>query len=198
MDGKSIVVTGASAPRQGGRRSRACTGPRVACVDHADIAIRRRGVGSNSATSIFLAPGQKKRSTRSRPFPAADALDKYRGGICVRDGRRGRSENLQRMYALNVTAARMRRNLDPVSRASRSARIRQFGAMAALCRQTPAWAPTPRPSPAPRSPGARRRLQGQITATPCCRPSSTSPPGQSRSMLKRISENGWRRKNLPR
>ena len=184
MQGKIVVVTGASgALGKVVAEMALARGARVAGVDHAasqiddnsepDRTRRRRSVGCGA--------GQEGHRRCGGTFRRARRADQYRRRLCVRGGRRGRSENL----AAHVCAQRPHRAERVASGDPASGRLRRrpessMSARWARCRRAPAWAPTPHPKRRA-SPyrGARRRMEGQDHRQ-CRAAVDHRHPGQSR------------------
>jgi NAD(P)-dependent dehydrogenase (short-subunit alcohol dehydrogenase family) len=136
MDGKAIVVTGASgALGKVVAISALAKGARVAGVDHAASQVattpNRIELGGVDLTD----PGQAKEAidAAASHFGKLDALINIAGGFAFETIAEGDPKTWQRMYALNVlTALNASRSAIPHLVASGSGRIVNVGAMGAL------------------------------------------------------------------
>jgi NAD(P)-dependent dehydrogenase (short-subunit alcohol dehydrogenase family) len=136
MDGKVVVVTGASGALGGVVAEAALArGARVAGVDHAPSQIEASpdrieigGVDLSDATQARTAI-----DAVASHFGKVDALINIAGGFAFESIAEGDPQTWQRMYALNVlTALNASRAAIPYLAASPSARIVNVGAMGAL------------------------------------------------------------------
>jgi NAD(P)-dependent dehydrogenase (short-subunit alcohol dehydrogenase family) len=136
MDGKVIVVTGASgALGKVVAASALARGARVAAVDHAASQVAaapsRIELGSVDLTDALQA--KKAIDGAASHFGKLDALINIAGGFAFEAVADGDSKTWQRMYALNVlTALNASRAAIPHLVASGSGRIVNVGAMGAL------------------------------------------------------------------
>ena len=136
MDGKVVIVTGASgALGKVVAEAALARGARVAGVDHAasqmpamETRIELGGVDLSDA-----AQAKKAIDAAAAHFGRLDALINIAGGFAFETVAEGDPKTWQRMYALNLlTALNASRSALPHLGASRSARIINVGAMAAL------------------------------------------------------------------
>ena len=136
MDGKVIVVTGASgALGKVVAISALARGARVAGVDHAASQVRatanRIELGGIDLTDA--AQARTAIDAAASHFGRLDALINIAGGFAFEAVAEGDSKTWQRMYALNVlTALNASRSAIPHLVASGAGRIVNVGAMAAL------------------------------------------------------------------
>jgi 3-oxoacyl-[acyl-carrier protein] reductase len=136
MDGKVIVVTGASgALGKVVAISALAKGARVACVDHAASQVAatpdRIELGGVDLTDATQA--NKAIDAAASHFGKLDALINIAGGFAFETIAEGDPKTWQRMYALNVlTALNASRSAIPHLVASGSGRIVNVGAMGAL------------------------------------------------------------------
>src|SRR6202795_669292 len=136
MDGKVIVVTGASgALGKVVAEAALARGARVAGVDHAASQIpatpNRIELGGVDLTDA--AQASKAIDAAASHFGECDALINIAGGFAFETVAEGDPKTWQRMYEFNVlTALNASRSAIPHLTASRSARIVNIGAMGAL------------------------------------------------------------------
>src|ERR1700738_2059159 len=136
MDGKVVVVTGAlGALGKVVTETALAQGARVAGVDHAASQVpataNRIELGGVDLTDA--AQARKAIDAVVAHFGRLDALINIAGGFAFETVAEGDPKTWQRMYALNVlTALNASRSAIPHLAASRSARIVNVGAMAAL------------------------------------------------------------------
>jgi NAD(P)-dependent dehydrogenase (short-subunit alcohol dehydrogenase family) len=136
MDGKIIVVTGASgALGKVVAEVALARGARVAGVDHAasqiPAASARIELGGVDLTDA--ASAQQAIDTAASHFGRIDALVNIAGGFAFETVAEGDPKTGQRMYALNVlTALNASRSAIPHLTASKAGRIVNVGAMGAL------------------------------------------------------------------
>ena len=165
MDGKVIVITGALGRARPGCRGEALArGARVAGVDYAASQVaatpQRLELGGVDLTD---AAQPRRRSTGRHAFRQARCADQHRRRLCLRDRRRGRSENLaahvraqrhdraERLARGDPASCRFQRRADrQYRRDGRAAGRRRHGRLRRL--------KVRRASP---HRGARRRAQGQ-------------------------------------
>jgi NAD(P)-dependent dehydrogenase (short-subunit alcohol dehydrogenase family) len=136
MDGKVIVVTGAS-----GALGKVVTaaalarGARVAGVDHAQsqIPVTRNRIGLGGVDLSDAAQARKAIDDAASHFGRCDALINIAGGFAFETVAEGDPQTWQRMYQLNVlTTLNASRSAIPYLAASGSGRIVNVGAMGAL------------------------------------------------------------------
>ena len=178
MDGKVIVVTGASgALGKVVAETATARGARVAGIDHAAAQIPATPTGWSSAASISPMQRRPRQAIDAvvAHFGRLDALINIAGGFAFETVADGDPKTWQRMYALNVRPRSTPRA--PRSRISRHRmrRASSISARSARSRPAPAWAPMPPPRPAciasPRRwpPNTRARSPSMR----CCRRPST-------------------------
>ena len=136
MDGKVVVVTGASgALGKVVAETAIARGGRVAGVDHATSQIPATETRIELGGVDLSDPAQAKKAidAAAAHFGRLDVLINIAGGFAFETVSEGDPKTWQRMYALNVlTALHASRSAIPHLAASRSARIVNVGAMAAL------------------------------------------------------------------
>src|SRR6202048_1267950 len=136
MDGKIVVVTGASgALGKVVAEAALARGARVAGVDHAaaQIPATENRIELGGVDLSDAAAAKKALDAVAAHFGRMDALVNIAGGFAFETVAEGDPKTWQRMYALNVlTALNASRSAIPHLAASRSARIVNVGAMAAL------------------------------------------------------------------
>jgi NAD(P)-dependent dehydrogenase (short-subunit alcohol dehydrogenase family) len=136
MDGKVIVVTGASGAL--GRvvaASALAQGARVGCVDHAasQVAATPDRIELGGVDLTDAAQAKTAIDAATSHFGRLDALINIAGGFAFEAIAEGDSKTWQRMYALNVlTALNASRSAIPHLVASGAGRIVNVGAMGAL------------------------------------------------------------------
>ncbi len=136
MDGKVIVVTGASgALGKVVAETALARGARVAGVDHAASQIPASGnrIELGGVDLSDAAAARKAIDAVAAHFGRLDALVNIAGGFTFETVAEGDPKNWQRMYALNVlTALNASRSAIPHLSASPAGRIVNVGAMGAL------------------------------------------------------------------
>lgn len=136
MDGKVIVVTGASgALGKVVAISALAKGARVACVDHAaaQAAATPGRIELGGVDLTDAAQANKAIEAAAAHFGRLDALINIAGGFAFEAITEGDPKTWQRLYALNVlTALNASRSAIPHLVASGSGRIVNVGAMGAL------------------------------------------------------------------
>ncbi len=136
MDGKVIVVTGASgALGKVVAASALARGARVAGVDHAasQVAATPNRIELGGVDLTDAAEANKAIDAAASHFGKLDALINIAGGFAFETIAEGDSKTWQRMYALNVlTALNASRSAIPHLVASGSGRIVNVGAMGGL------------------------------------------------------------------
>jgi 3-oxoacyl-[acyl-carrier protein] reductase len=136
MDGKVVVVTGASgALGKVVAETAIARGGRVAGVDYAASQIPATETRIELGGVDLSDPAQAKKAidAAAAHFGRLDVLINIAGGFAFETVSEGDPKTWQRMYALNVlTALNASRSAIPHLAASRSARIVNVGAMAAL------------------------------------------------------------------
>jgi NAD(P)-dependent dehydrogenase (short-subunit alcohol dehydrogenase family) len=136
MDGKVVVVTGASgALGKVVAETAIARGGRVAGVDYAASQIPATETRIELGGVDLSDPAQAKKAVDAAAahFGRLDVLINIAGGFAFETVSEGDPKTWQRMYALNVlTALNASRSAMPHLAASRSARIVNVGAMAAL------------------------------------------------------------------
>jgi NAD(P)-dependent dehydrogenase (short-subunit alcohol dehydrogenase family) len=136
MDGKVVVVTGASgALGKVVAETAIARGGRVAGVDHAASQIPATETRIELGGVDLSDPAQAKKAidAAAAHFGRLDVLINIAGGFAFETVSEGDPKTWQRMYALNVlTALNASRSAIPHLAPSRSARIVNVGAMAAL------------------------------------------------------------------
>ncbi|MGA9089688.1 MAG: 3-oxoacyl-ACP reductase FabG [Bradyrhizobium sp.] len=136
MDGKVIVVTGASgALGKVVAISALAKGARVACVDHAaaQAAATPGRIELGGVDLTDAAQANKAIEAAAAHFGRLDALINIAGGFAFEAIAEGDPKTWQRLYALNVlTALNASRSAIPHLVASGSGRIVNVGAMGAL------------------------------------------------------------------
>jgi 3-oxoacyl-[acyl-carrier protein] reductase len=136
MDGKVVVVTGASgALGKVVAEAAIARGGRVAGVDHAASQIPATETRIELGGVDLSDPAQAKKAidAAAAHFGRLDVLINIAGGFAFETVSEGDPKTWQRMYALNVlTALHASRSAIPHLAPSRSARIVNVGAMAAL------------------------------------------------------------------
>src|SRR5580704_3882669 len=133
MDGKVIVVTGASGAL--GKVVAAAALARVAGVDHAasQLAATPNRIELGSVDLTDAAQASKAIDTAASHFGKLDALINIAGGFAFETIAEGDPKTWQRMHALNVmTALNASRSAIPHLVASGAGRIVNVGAMGAL------------------------------------------------------------------
>jgi NAD(P)-dependent dehydrogenase (short-subunit alcohol dehydrogenase family) len=136
MDGKVVVVTGASgALGKVVAETALARGAKVAGVDHAasQIPVTATRIELGGVDLSDAAQAKKAIDAAAAHFGRLDALINIAGGFAFETVAEGDPKTWQRMYALNVlTALNASRSALPHLAASRSARIVNVGAIAAL------------------------------------------------------------------
>jgi NAD(P)-dependent dehydrogenase (short-subunit alcohol dehydrogenase family) len=136
MDGKVVVVTGASGALGNVVAEAALArGAKVAGVDYAAsrIPVTATRIELGGVDLSDAAQGKKAIDAAAAHFGRLDALINIAGAFAFETVAEGDPKTWQRMYAINVlTALNASRSALPHLAASRSARIVNVGAMAAL------------------------------------------------------------------
>jgi NAD(P)-dependent dehydrogenase (short-subunit alcohol dehydrogenase family) len=136
MDGKVIVVTGASGALGGVIAEMALArGARVGSIDRADVqlATTRSRIGLGGVDLSDAAQAKTAIDSVVSHFGKLDALINVAGGFAFEAIAEGETQTWQRLYAFNVlTALNTSRAAVPYLAASPAGRIVNVGAMAAL------------------------------------------------------------------